>query len=647
MPLPAPNLDDRRFQDLVDEAKRRVQHRCPEWTDHNVSDPGVTLIELFAWMTDQLLYRLNRVPERNLLKFLDLIDVKLFPPTAARCDVTFWLSTPRTTPVRIPALSEVATERLDGDDPVVFTTTKELPIVPCALARAASGSVDGEVRDRTSALRGGGFSAFAKLPKPGDALLVGLTGAVPSCAVTLSFTCESEGVGVDPLNPPLVWEAWDGADWLPCRLERDETGGLNRGGDVVLHVPNGHAASLIANQRAGWLRCRVVAPEEKQPTYTASPRILGLEACTIGGTIEAVHAETVAGEIVGVSEGVPAQRFPLQRRPLVPGDATRVLEVGGEDGWEAWTEVPTFAASDPDSRHFAVDPVAGEVVFGPAVREPDGTLRHYGDVPAKGSVLRLVEYRTGGGRRGNVARGSLTVLRSSIPYVGTVENAEPARGGVDGETVDEAKVRGPLALRTGDRAVTAEDYERLAREVAPEVPRARCVPADGSAEPGAVRLLVVPAATSIGGRVRFEQLVPSEESVERIARHLDTRRVLGARVVVEPPVYRGVTIVARVRARFGVQPARLQSAALEALYRHFSPLEGGEDGMGWPFGRPVVLGEVYSVLQALDGVELVEDARLFAADPTTGTRGKAVQRLDLEPNALAFSYEHRVLVEGL
>ena len=63
--LPAPNLDDRRFQDLVDDAKRLVQQRCPEWTDHNVSDPGVTLIEAFAWMADQLLYRLNRVPDRT------------------------------------------------------------------------------------------------------------------------------------------------------------------------------------------------------------------------------------------------------------------------------------------------------------------------------------------------------------------------------------------------------------------------------------------------------------------------------------------------------------------------------------------------------------------------------------------------------
>ena len=95
MALPVPNLDDRRFQDLVDDAKRLVQQRCPEWTDHNVSDPGVTLIELFAWMTDQVVYRLNRVPDRNYVKFLELIGVSLFPPTAARTQVTFWLSAPQ------------------------------------------------------------------------------------------------------------------------------------------------------------------------------------------------------------------------------------------------------------------------------------------------------------------------------------------------------------------------------------------------------------------------------------------------------------------------------------------------------------------------------------------------------------------------
>src|SRR4051812_34763070 len=142
MSLPVPNLDDRRFQDLVDDAKRLVQQRCPEWTDHNVSDPGVTLIELFAWMTDQLLYRLNRVPDRNYVKFLDLIGVRLFPATAARADVTFWLSAPRPDVLSIPAATEVSTERTERDEAVVFTTERELEIRPCSLDRIASAAGD-------------------------------------------------------------------------------------------------------------------------------------------------------------------------------------------------------------------------------------------------------------------------------------------------------------------------------------------------------------------------------------------------------------------------------------------------------------------------------------------------------------------------
>src|SRR5262245_19080588 len=138
MALPAPNLDDQRFQDLVDDAKRLVQRRCPEWTDHNVSDPGVTLIETFAFMVDQLLYRLNRVPDRHYLQFLDLIGVRLFPPTAAKAQVTFWLSAPLSEPVTVPAGTEVATARTATEESVAFTVVDELLVVPCSLTHLLS-----------------------------------------------------------------------------------------------------------------------------------------------------------------------------------------------------------------------------------------------------------------------------------------------------------------------------------------------------------------------------------------------------------------------------------------------------------------------------------------------------------------------------
>src|SRR6476619_1139126 len=101
MGLVTRNLDDRKFQDIVDEAKKRINASCPEWTDHNVSDPGITLVELFAWMTEMTLYRLNQVPEKNYIKFLELLGFKLHEPMSAHTLVTFYLSAAQAGDVKI------------------------------------------------------------------------------------------------------------------------------------------------------------------------------------------------------------------------------------------------------------------------------------------------------------------------------------------------------------------------------------------------------------------------------------------------------------------------------------------------------------------------------------------------------------------
>lgn len=648
MPLPTPNLDDRDFQSLVDDAKRMVQQRCPEWTDHNVSDPGVTLIETFAYMVDQLIWRLNQVPDRLYVQFLDLLGVTLEPPNAARAPVTFWLSAPQQQRVTVPAGSLVATRRTD-DEPITFTTVEELDIVPCSFARVATES-GGEQSDRTeSVVRGLGFSAFSASPKVGDAFYVGLSNATPSCAVDLRLGCEVEGAGVDPRYPPLVWEAWDGERWVACEVDADTTGGLNRDGDVLLHLPRTHRAHVgVVRQLAGWVRCRLIANEPWQPTYTTSPRITRIDAFTLGGTTDAVNAEIVLDEVVGTSEGVAAQRFPLRHRPVVPSSRRfgHRLDVTVHDGTEPWEEVESFAASGPGSRHFTVEPISGEVVFGPAVREPDGTLRHFGAVPPKGAGLRLQEYRTGGGRRGNVARGAISVLKSSIPFIAEVTNRRPATGGTDGEDIEDAKVRGPLALRTRHRAVTAEDYEYHAKAAAKEVARVRCVPAgtDG-VEAGTVRVLLVPGVEDGEyGSLRFDQLNPSRPVLEAVRDHLDQRRPVGARLVIQPVQYVGVTVVARLQAAEGADPQAVRADALECLYHLFHPLRGGLRGDGWPFGRSVVSGDAYATLQRLPGVEAIDDVRLFPADPLTGNRAAPVERLELGPNDLVFGWGHQVRV---
>jgi predicted phage baseplate assembly protein len=644
--LPVPNLDDRRFQDLVDDAKRYVQRRCPEWSDHNVSDPGVTLIETFAMIADQLLYRLNRVPDRLYLHFLGLLGIELVPPAPARADVTFWLSAPRSDTVRVRTGTEVATERTEADDAVAFETAEDLEIVSCSLAHAGTASPTGEVVDRTEQLEDtGAFPCFGSPPRVGDALLVGLSVAVPRCAVTIRVDCRAEGAGVDPRNPPLVWEAWTGRRWKPCEIDpgQDGTGGFNRPGDVVLHVPPDHVESVVEGHRAGWLRCRLVAPTEGQPFYEQSPRILGASAFTVGGTIPALHAETVREEILGLSEGVPGQRFPLARGPVLGADGPLVVEVAGPDGWQAWERVEHFDASAPLDRHFRLDTTTGEIVFGPGVRQRNGTVRQFGAVPAKAAPVRATVYRVGGGRGGNVAAGAIGALRTSVPFVTRVQNRRPATEGVDGEDVEAAKQRAPEFLRTRQRAVTTADYEYLARAADPRAARTRCLAGDG-AEAAVIRLAVVPVVTGDPGRPgELEGFLPTPELLARVAEYLDERRMLGTRLIVEPPFYQRVSAEVRVRLDPRADADRVRAQAAETVYRYLHPLVGGPEGTGWPFGRTVAAGEILARVARLPGVDQVDEVRLYRFDPRTGTRAEGwTTRVELGRGALPFSVEHRV-----
>lgn len=74
MPIPLPNLDDRSYRDLVEEAQALIPALHPAWTDHNPSDPGIALVELLAWLTEMVLYRVNQVPDENYRTFLKLLN---------------------------------------------------------------------------------------------------------------------------------------------------------------------------------------------------------------------------------------------------------------------------------------------------------------------------------------------------------------------------------------------------------------------------------------------------------------------------------------------------------------------------------------------------------------------------------------------
>jgi predicted phage baseplate assembly protein len=263
-------------------------------------------------------------------------------------------------------------------------------------------------------------------------------------------------------------------------------------------------------------------------------------------------------------------------------------------------------------------------------------------------AVRLSAYRVGGGRRGNVARGRIRVLKTSVPYIARVENRHPAVGGMDGETLDNVRVRGPLELRASGRAVTSDDFEELAREMAPDAARVRCLPAGTTAaDAGGIRLLVVPRVTPDElGRLAYEDLAhPPEDLLRRVAGDLDARRLVGTRLVVEPPVYRGVTVVARIRALPGAVAGEVRDRALALLYGYLSPLDGGPELTGWPFGRAVQAFDLSGVLARAPGVAEVEELLLFPADPASGRRDAPVSRIDIAEHGLVHSYQHQVRVQ--
>src|SRR4051794_24746932 len=295
MALPAPNLDDRKFQDIVDEAKRLIPQYCPEWTNHNLSDPGVALIELFAWMSEMVLYRLNQVPDRFFAKFLELVGIEPFAPSVARADLTFWLSTVLEDVIVVPAGTQVATVGAAGQESVVFSTSAELRIAPPVMvaAHTARGrGVDAMLVDVWDELRyeGGAIVCFPSDPlTAGDAFYVGFENSLAGNAIRLDVSASVEGIGVDPANPPLKWEAWSGEAWITVPLHSDTTGGLNRDGAVQLLVPMAHEPHTLSGTRAYWLRAVLLDPAPGQPAYHASPQIRSLHAQSLGGTVAAEH----------------------------------------------------------------------------------------------------------------------------------------------------------------------------------------------------------------------------------------------------------------------------------------------------------------------------------------------------------------------
>ncbi len=654
MTLKTPNLDDRAFQDIVREARSKIPLYCPKWTDYNLSDPGITLIELFAWMVDMLLYRLNRVPEKNYIKFMDLIGIRLEPPKPATVEVTFRLSAPQPEAITMPKGTEVATVRTETEEAITFTTDRDLTIILPTLVYSLT-TPDGTAFDDCMTLLKNPdlqVSIFQEVPEENNALYLGFSENLSAHTLMFTIDCGLEGIGVDPRNPPLAWEFWDGEHekWSPLRLETDATGGLNTSGYVILYIPDTSTMLEVNGQHACWIRCRAIKPRPGQRPYSTSPKVRSIVSESIGGTVPASHCFRINGELLGRSDGTPGQEFSLRNVPILLRERGETIEVGGEtEGeYEPWEEVPDFADSGPDDRHFTLDSVSGEVGFGPVIRQPSGEERQYGGIPAAGRQIRFTAYRYGGGVLGNVGQGTITVLRSSIPYVDSVTNFEAAKGGTDPETLESAKLRAPQVLRARTRAITAEDFEYLALEASSAVARARCVSPGATSDtqnvpPGVVRLLLVPAVSESDGLIPGEELELPRRLREEVQSYLDERRLLATRLEIASPAYVPVAVAARIKVKTGSDPGQVAADVEGRLYRYINPVCGGPDGKGWPFGHGLLLSEVYAIIQGTANVDHIEEVELFPIDSKTGERQEGTVRIIIPPDSLLCSHKHEIV----
>jgi hypothetical protein len=493
MSFPSPNLDDRSFHELVEEARRRIALTCPEWTDHSPGDPGTVLVEVFAHLTEVMIYRLNRVPDKAYVEFLRLLGVRVQPPAAARVELRFVRSRPGDRPIEIPAGTRAAVARgsADGGAPS-FVTAR------AAVIAAGEDTVD-----------------------------------------VLAFHCE--------------------------RVEAELAG----------HGTGQPGLSLTARR-----------PPIVAPTDDGLDLVVGVEAA--------------AEEL---DERVPAVNFQ---------DRT----------FRIWREVENFTDLGPDAFVYVADRLAGTISFAPAARIPgaDGQLTDQpialAEVPTAGREIRLW-YRRGGGLEGNVAADSITTLKDPVPGV-EVTNPQPATGGRDAESLENALVRGPQELHSLRRAVTARDFELLALRSSGAVARARALTRSALwrfAAPGTVEVLLVPYIPEPergGGQVTAARLVELQTAAaqEQIQRALDERRPLGTICQVNWARYKTVTVHARVVVHREEDPVAVRRRLRERLHLAINPLPTELSANGWRFGQALRASHVYDILLAEPGVNYAENVRM-------------------------------------
>ena len=644
MSLEVPNLDDRRWADLVEEARALIPRVAPRWTDHNVHDPGITFIELFAWLAEMQIYQLNRVGEKHREVFGRLAGVRRRPRTPARVDV---LATGNLTArVRLPAETQLTL--LEGDE-IVFETTDAVVLTRSRLLRVVVDDGSGPI-DQTEANEkfGIAFLAFGEQARAGAELRLGFDRFYPDeeqtirlavdvftgdlgarCGPDLPVPANGEsGTGPQPVE--LAWEyRGPGAQWLPLTLVGDETYSLSRSGAVTLSLP----ADAETQRERVWIRSRIF-----RGYYDIEPR---LRHIGVNG-LPCAQKETVRNELLGRGNGRPDQSFELAKGPILVPESASPVQIEVEN--ELWDPVTSFDEAGPVSKQYVFDVDSRRVLFGNGLN---------GQVPKPGQDIRARWYQTSVGKLGNVAKDLPWKFRTAIAPGVTLTNPEPATGGSDPESLNDLELRARALLNRPHRAVTLSDIERLALGT-PNVYVARAAAIPDYPTPERITVVAVPKIRP--GR-KLPPAPPSEAFLSTVRQHLQERRLLCDNLRVVGPIYLEVRVSAPLRLAKGAGRVAVVERARQALDRFLA----GEDldalseqaldsgalqspcFTRWPFGRSVFPSEVYAVLDDVAGVDSVSNLVLSAYRDSTPISPDSTGAIPVPRIGLVFPGPHDLM----
>jgi uncharacterized phage protein gp47/JayE len=675
--LESPNLDDRTWQDIVNEARALIPKYAPEWTDHNPSDLGITLIELFAWIVEGMIYRLNRVPEKNYIEFLNLLGITRDPAVPASTFLTYGLApgtAPETTSAIVPKGSLAATQQTETEEGIVFETDKELKVLPINLTTAlfiseAAGDTAYKYlyQNVTANLVSSPLSKMSAKISGSKSIIIALgfdSKTTQDISLLFGFDTpvktDTEGVPIEitwlysknDAEPELTEASWPNIEAV--------SGGTNtfqKNGSVSLNVPvdwtNQNPGSWKSvscynkvdeiNQSLFWIGVKIKNLRQKDLTLELQHILFN--------SVSATNAITIAQpELLGFSNGKSFQSFELKNRPLFKKPRTmnpydhlviqvRKPQVGGGFGeWETWALCDDFNRGA--GNYFRLDPVTGKISFGnyDSTTSPEG----YGTIPPVDSEIRAQTYRyVEGGVKGNVPPNTVNSMRTYVAGVISVTNPGASEGGFDEEDLEETKRRGPEILRNRYRAITVEDYEYLVKEATPAVKKVRCLPprlfsqydclpsvkigdpwtfGGLNRSTGNVNVIIVPDA-SLSDRAPM----PSEELIQQVSDYLDERRTLTSKLLVTYPRYLPIHVTVTINiwqkaVDTGLTPDPRKSDQLkdeikEKIQKFLHPVLGGPEGNGWEVGQDITISTLFDYIEPGSDIGFISDLSINAQTP--------------------------------